>query len=283
MKLTLVPNAGLCNRINSMLCGIYIHQYFNMPLDIYWENTKDCRAYFDDLFEPLRQTDIQVKRLDRFYLKPSSKRNLFLPSLLRKFVFSDSLVKTQGMIFDTIMEKFDMQNAYVTSSNRFCLYGSRKTMTDNGISQTSVWTDLNNVSRYFVPKNDIQDKVNKITEKYSEHTIGVHIRRTDNILAIQNSPIENYTARMDNALQKDGNTKFYVASDDMNVKTFLKQRYSDCIIVDNNELKRNTLSGMKDAVAELWCLANCEAIYGSNHSTYSTMASRIFNRDFISV
>lgn len=284
MKLTLVPNAGLCNRINAMLCGIYIHQHFGVPLDIYWENTKDCRACFDDLFEPLRHTDIQVKRLKRFYLKPSTKKNLYLPGLLRKFFFSADLIKTEGMTFDFIMEVFDMRNAYVTSSNRFCLFGEKPMMEKgNTVLESSIWTDLRNVSRYFVPQSDIQDKVNRITETYSEHTIGVHIRRTDNISAIQSSPIEKFISRMDEALQKDCRTKFYVASDDIDVKTFLKQRYGDCIIIENNELKRNTLGGMKDAVAELWCLAHCETIYGSNHSTYSTMASRIFNRHFVYV
>lgn len=65
-------------------------------------------------------------------------------------------------------------------------------------------------------------KLGKVVAEFSERTIGVHIRRTDNVVSIQSSPLENFTNIMDEEIKKNANTKFYVASDDDEVKESLK-------------------------------------------------------------
>lgn len=93
-SLTLVPFAGLCNRINAMLNAIAIAKSKSLgqslSLQIYWQKTNDCAAYFDELFQPISGIDVQ--RLSKLSLKPANKKNLYIPSMLRKL---------GGVLFDT--------------------------------------------------------------------------------------------------------------------------------------------------------------------------------------
>lgn len=90
MKITLVPTAGLCNRINTILCAIITYDLYKIPTDIYWEKTNDCYADFSDLFEPLNHPNLKITPLTKFFLKPGCKKNLFTPNLIRKFIFDKS-------------------------------------------------------------------------------------------------------------------------------------------------------------------------------------------------
>ena len=86
MKITLVPTAGLCNRLNAITSGILYQKYHkDAQLYIYWEKSKECYAHFTDLFEPL--DCIEIKPLRKFYLKPGRKKNLYIPDILKKIYF----------------------------------------------------------------------------------------------------------------------------------------------------------------------------------------------------
>lgn len=54
----------------------------------------------------------------------------------------------------------------------------------------------------FIPQDDIQRRIDEVVAGFSERTIGVHIRRTDNIVSIQSSPLENFTYMMDAEIKK---------------------------------------------------------------------------------
>lgn len=107
----------------------------------------------------------------------------------------------------------------------------------------------------FIPQDDIQRRIDEVVAGFSERTIGVHIRRTDNVVSIQSSPLENFTNMMDAEIKKKANTKFYVASDDNKVKKCLKSKYPDRIITLMDNTDRNSLEGMKFAVLDLFCLS----------------------------
>lgn len=258
MKLVVVPHAGLCNRLNAILSAIALKNSKQIEIELFWEESKECFAWFDNLFEPIK--DCQVKRLTNFYLKPSSKSNLFLPSLLRKFKFDASFQGQKISNSKFLLQNEDLGVVYISSTNRFCPL-----------------TITSNLSRYFVPLPHIQKKIESVTSQYSRNTIGVHIRRTDNIAAIKNSPLEKYIEAMNQALSKESETCFYIATDDPNIKNELNEIYTGKIITYDATLNRNTLVGIEDAIVELWCLASCKRIIGSTHSTYSEFASLLYN------
>ena len=106
-----------------------------------------------------------------------------------------------------------------------------------------------------------------------DHVIGVHIRRTDNTGSIQHSPLSLFVDKIQQELLLDPATRFYVASDDLTEKRKLKEQFGDRIITSWEEVRRDTLQGIKDAVVELYMLASTKKIYGSASSTYSMFAA----------
>ena len=80
---------------------------------------------------------------------------------------------------------------------------------------------------------------------------------------------------MDAEIKKNSNTRFYVASDDDDVKECLKTKYPDRIITLMDDLDRNSLEGMKFAVLDLFCLSKTKKILGSVGSSYSQIAAEI--------
>lgn len=116
---------------------------------------------------------------------------------------------------------------------------------------------------------------------YTANTVGVHIRRTDNIAAIKNSPIENFMTLMDQEIENNANTNFYLATDSEETKNLFIKKYGDKIIPTHPTLNRNTTEGIKDAIVELFCLGHTHKIIGSKNSTYSLMASRLFKAELI--
>lgn len=104
----------------------------------------------------------------------------------------------------------------------------------------------------------------------------MHVRRTDNIKAIQNSPIERYYQIIDDEIRKDAQVRFYLATDDEKIKQEFTRKYGSRVITIPLCLKRSSLQGMKDAVVDLYCLASTSKIYGSSASTYSLLAGRIY-------
>lgn len=267
MKITLVPTAGLCNRMNAILCAIASYEQYKIPTEIYWEKTNDCYADFSDLFEPLNNTDIIVKPLKNFYLKPGGKKLLFLPDLFRKFIFDVSYKSNRNIELKEFKDFCNNgSNIYVTSYNRYCLTSNKE----------------RNVSTYFEPAEDVMNRINQTVDNYfTANTIGVHIRRTDNLAAMRNSPIERFIDLMDKEIENNSETVFYLATDCLESKKMFIGRYKDRIIQTHNVLNRSSLQGMKDAVTELYCLGKTKKIIGSNCSTYSGMAARLYNIDII--
>jgi hypothetical protein len=123
----------------------------------------------------------------------------------------------------------------------------------------------------------MQDQVNNETNSFSDSTIGVHIRRTDNLRSINTSPIEAFISKMENLVNSNAEFNFYVASDDIEVKKILKQKFGEKIILPQGVLSRNTKEGIRQAVVELYALSRTNKILGSFYSSYSEAAADIGN------
>lgn len=110
--------------------------------------------------------------------------------------------------------------------------------------------------------------------------IGIHIRRTDNTVSIENSPLELFIENMDREMEKhSGNCAFFLATDDNEIKTTLLRRYGAEHIFTRTgiELSRAAQSGIRDAYIDVLCLSKCSKIYGSYWSSFSECAAEIGN------
>lgn len=268
MKITLVPTAGLCNRMNAILCAIASYEQYKIPTEIYWEKTNDCYAEFSDLFEPLNHPAIKVLPLKKFYLKPGGKKLLYIPNILRKFYFDISYNANKICITESKLDDLckNRNRIYFTSYNRYCIIPTIKEP----------------IGTYFKPAKDIEGRIDSITQRYyTPNTIGVHIRRTDNLAAIRNSPIEKYISLMDNELRINLNTNFYLATDCERTRERMVKQYGERIIPTHYTLNRNSVQGMKDAVTDLYCLGKTKKIIGSSNSTYSQISSDLYEVELV--
>lgn len=134
---------------------------------------------------------------------------------------------------------------------------------------------INNLNDIVI-KNDIKERVEEVTSLFSEkRVIGIHVRRTDNVISKKNSPLELFFKEMDKELAADKNVFFYVASDSLEEKKRLIVRYKERIITSFEQPQRNTYKGIVDALVELYALSETEKIYGSSCSTFSKLAAQL--------
>lgn len=78
----------------------------------------------------------------------------------------------------------------------------------------------------------------KPLSEFSDAMIGVHIRRTDNLASIRQSPIELFYQKLDEKIKEDGKVAIYLATDSEEVKREMKERYGDRIFCSG---KRQTV------------------------------------------
>lgn len=257
MKITLIPTGGLCNRLRAIATGVAVADKYNAEIIVCWNNSRGAKANFSDLFQPINKVNVRLNENKKPIFKVTSERSYYLRSLFFKLLFDKviynySFNRTSQDI--TLEENNKLpQNLLLISCYPLCAKYSLK--------------DL------FVPTQEIEEAICSITKRFNHNTIGVHIRRTDNVVSINDSPLEVFIEKMNEEIEKNPNVLFYLASDDYGVKELMSKTFSGRVISINEILNRNSTSGMKFAVIELFCLSRTNKIIGSYNSSYSEMAA----------
>ncbi len=253
----LLPYGGLCNRINTMTSTINLVKASNLSLTVFWENNVDLTADFKDLFCELEINNIKIVKLRwyHFLFFRARKKNLLIPKLIR-FIFGFKQIEDLSTQSNVRLENLgNSKYTYLSTCHAIGCKG--------------------NISEIFIPKESLTQKLNSLISDFSENIIGLHIRRGDHIKAIKASPMDNFYRLMDLEIDKNNETKFFIATDSKEVKEDLLLRYDDRIISQNVDLRRNKLEGMHGAVIDLWALSETKKIIGTNLSTFSVVASEI--------
>lgn len=269
MHITLVPYAGLCNRLYAIVAGqAYKQKYPETDLRIMWYKYWHCNCRFGDLFKPLAPGFVPVKELTfQFKDIPGSKYNLNIPQLFRHFWYDCSMLP--GMNADLFNELTKGKDrCYIYHDNQFCKA--------KDVKFGKPYAEL------FQPTDELQARIDAVTSSWKEeYVVGLHIRRTDNAGSITGSPNEFFYHAIESEIKEHPKAKFYVASDDEMVKQDLQDKYGERIITIPLCLKRSSVKGMKDAVVDLFCLGSTHKIYGSKSSTYSMFAAKLFGIEMI--
>ncbi len=129
----------------------------------------------------------------------------------------------------------------------------------------------------FRPVESIQKVIDSYANNFN-HTIGVHIRRSDNVQAIEHSPIEKFISLMEKEVSNNQNVNFFLATDSKNEERLLKARFPGRIIAHPKEsLSRTNPHAIHDALVDLFCLSKCKKLIGSFHSSFTDTAWQINN------
>ena len=269
MKVTrmIYPDAGLGNRLYCLLSGLYWKKKLDINIDILWEIEYACCIPFGKLFKDI--PGVKVKTI--YTLSAKGKHALksilgksYINFLKRKpYYFSSE--KTNQLYKECGEEGI---RKVLTECNSYCIkaYGA--------YAEQSHLTEAIDMLK---PAEDIERKVNEIMSQYiNKEIIGVHIRRTDNVDAIKNSPLESFILYMKTEQDIVSDVVFYIATDDAEVEEYIKQQFPTIEHSYFSDKKsRRTESGMKDAYVDMLCLSRCKKIYGSYGSSFSQLAALI--------
>lgn len=264
-KITFVPVGGLANRMRAVASAVTLAGRTASELQIVWFEDWALNAPFFRLFNPVEEAVCRLRdasRLDYALLDRPRSRNLHFPRVYQTLRFHSCLYERS--ITPLCKKNFDFEawarqggDVYMASYTAFQKY------------------DYAWISRLFVPVDEIAKEVEGRCLEFPEEVIGVHIRRTDNLASIQQSPIELFYQKLDKDISENNRVGIYVATDSEEVKRAMKKRYGNRIHSSDKQASRSSLEGIRDGIADMYTLARTRKIYGSFQSSFSEMASQI--------
>ena len=253
----LIPSSGLGNRMRAVDSGIAIAESLNLHLNVYWTCNHDLNCPFHMLFEPFPTAGITIYAHPPGFMK-SVIGSRTIRNLLRALPLPVVAFSTQEM---SLLKSYD--------------FISPRKKTHIFIRSYSRFYPNQNKYDYFKPIPELRDKISERTATFDEHVIGVHIRRTDHVWSITHSPDTLFMSRMQDEIDQDPLTRFYLATDSPEVKKTFINRFGDRIITTSFQVSRDTPEGIQEALVELYSLAATSKILGSYGSSFSTTAAEL--------
>ena len=263
---TVDPSGGLCNRLRVLDSAIALAKAIDKPLHLIWRKNNrlnELNCNFSSLFI----IPSVIKKLSEPYT----------PHIVKKIIKKLHLyqLKYQKTYFQKDVESLLKIN-----------YNFENFRNSRSIYISTLSKFYRNPHPFFdlVPKPEITTIVNDIVRGFDFNTIGVHIRRADNLRSKSVSTIKKFEARMNLEMTLNPTVNFFLATDDLNVETFFRGRFKNKIIVyPKREIKRSIPLAIEDALIDLLCLSKTKKILGSYWSSFTETASQINNVDLFVV
>lgn len=264
MHLIVYPNGGLANRMRTIDSAVNLcNQKYN--LTVVWYKDWGLGCNWNELFEHCSFVqDRTIPRLMRYVLN-HYEDNAFIKTMLW-------LLKKLHLLWFC-----DIKGAEFIP----CI----KEIQDGGYLYAVIrsWEAFFPSERFRKELFLIKDKQRLANElaKVDSHTIGVHIRRTDNVWSVEHSPIDLFEERMRMELKCDSEVNFYLCSDDESVKThFRSGEWAKMVRMPDGIINRNSKEGVIQAACEMFALSATKKIIGSYWSSFGEVAAMLGNIEF---
>lgn len=245
--------------------GIALNEEINAKLIIIWHVDDDLKCPFNLLFENSTLFSIESKKRKYYYLMPPNQSSALkrLRVRWRNGVIGVSNFVDYTAFADATLKK--QLNLLALAKRRGNLY----------IRTWEEFGENNSTYRYLTPIAPIQKKIQELTSRFSELTIGVHIRRTDNENSKRFSPDHLFIQKMQEELQQQPAVSFFLCTDDPAVEELMVKQFGDKVIIYEKQYTRRNIKGMQDALVELYCLSKTDRILGSYWSSFSEVAASL--------
>ena len=281
-KLIIEPGGGLGNRILALSSAFNLAKELGIEeILLLWRNNNECGCEYEDVFTGM-PLPCKVKTIH--FGKESYKELL-----------------SKGRVFSAIRK-----SVHLALYNQF-RKNVRRIQLDTGENRNSE-SDWNKLKKAAIESKDdkmyieayyqfygdnncdgmtfnqeVVEKVNAYKAKLGKY-VAMHIRRTDNVVAIQNSPTELFYEKIEELLNEDSNLKIYIATDDAGILEDLRNKYPSNIVSEaSGAVSRRTSEGIKFALYEMLILAGAETIYASFGSTFTKIANIIGKNEMITL
>lgn len=123
------------------------------------------------------------------------------------------------------------------------------------------------------PALDIQKIVDVYSEKFTEHTVSVHVRRGDflNYAKRSNNTDDKYFKEMNSMIKANSQTTFFVSSDEPETEQLFREKFGDKIFLYPHTYDK-TQYDEKTALICILLLAKNNRMLLSRYSTFSYVA-----------
>lgn len=260
-----VPKAGLGNRVRGIASAYRLAKSIDEELHILWIDNHECNCSMTKLF---RLPD-EVKVTHIPWIPVPLNIRMHIQDLIRKFYQR----KCDRVLLNE--DLWDMEPGFIEALKKHRVY----------IETAAGWDCEADDSFDIIQINsDIVDKAKAfwLEKKVSaEDVVGIHIRRTDMENAEVESPREAFERVIEEELNNNLNTYFYLASDDENEKDYFMNRFGiEVIITRDMEMNRESEDGIQEAMLDIVLLSMCRKIYGTKGSSFSSLAAAIGKKSF---
>lgn len=272
---TIVLEGGLGNRMRVAAAAYTMTQLTGVPCRVLWTRQWGMHCRFDDLFQPFDNEEHADSAETLFTLRDAEgfeqllfarakAANLWLPRLAQRLCYRRIILSPQ--IYYLQRDGFDFPSWFRQDGGLMMAY-----------RDFCKWND-SLLPLLFRPLPAIEQEVQARASSFTPHTIGLHIRRTDNQESIDASPNELFFEVVDRKLEQYTDLHVYLATDDEPTKELFRQRYStERIKTAPYQATRDNVNGIREALIEMLLLARTSHVYGSAGSTFSEMAVKLVN------
>lgn len=245
--LIIQPIGGLCNRMRAINSAYLLAGERGDKLTVLWFVNHELGCPFEELFLPSGEMTVI-----NIYSKWNLRKIFF--QLTSHFVNNETIRQHKGDgLLDEAFRKALPHRVYIATEEHF--YPCHD-------------------YHLFCPTGEIAARIDAMKQKLGPNAVGVHIRRTDNRPAMAKSSTTAFIMAMEREIAANPDTRFYLATDDLSEEEALRNRFPDRIISnETRDLSRDSISGIKDAMLDLFSLASTTKIIGSYFSSFTDIAA----------
>ncbi len=243
-----------------MASAIALARAAGQPLVVYWLKNRYLNCSFHRLFEPIADVaviDVETGPLRSLFGADSLRYRfgtLHEPADL--FLGNEQIEKYRADGTDLVSLVSQADHTVVITYYRFMK--GRDALSD------------------FRPRQEILAEVERAWTGFGAGDLtGIHIRGTDNAQALEKSPVDSFIMRMEQEVERDPTTRFFLATDDPETERRVRQRFPERVFTRPKVFARDKASGVRDALVDLLLLSRCRLIIGSHWSSFSETAAEL--------
>jgi hypothetical protein len=262
--LCLQPLGGLGNRLRTIASTLALARRSGHRVDVWWRAAGGLRAEFLDLF---RQPDAfeLVRGSPRLRLALRTRQ----ATALRRTA-AWALNRLAGVDYAVFDEDFPEAVWPGTLDLAGAIRGKRRVY----LETCQPFGDAAQEYRHFHLAEDLRQRVEDLAARFGR-TLGVHVRRTDNAVAVAESPLGAFFAAVDLELER-GRDSLFLSTDDPAVEEAFRERYGARVLtLGEKVLARDSVDGARDAAVDLFALARTQKVIGSYWSSFSDVAAHL--------
>lgn len=285
--LYLQPRTGFCSRMLVLNEAYLMAKECNARLVIIWKQTADCNCEYYMAFDKSQFSDIDCQVWQTFemsdfkgYLKKGQMSSVFhclgqVVPWIKSVTLRRKYEKLKGQFYPYEERDRSVQAGYAKQMEATLKEGKDVyCMAYEGLTGYE-GENFYNLEAIKIGQGVIEE-AKAITGE--QEYVSVHIRRTDHVVAIANSKTDDFVEKMQEELDRNPDTRFFLATDDMTEEERIISIFGDRIIVQKNkDLRRSSLEGMHCSLIDLMCLAGGKYVIGSQRSIFSKVSAQLNN------